>query len=96
MIGNLNCSNGSDRLDGADNDSRDTIRRGKGDNVCIGDRTDTFRGCEKERIRQLDKATSSSASHLRTAANRGLCTSVLLVAYPTYFSEAKWATAPAV
>jgi hypothetical protein len=47
-------SNGSDRLDGADNDSRDTIRRGKGDNVCIGDRADTFRGCEKERIRQLE------------------------------------------
>ena len=48
---NLDGNNGRDQLNAADNDGRDVIRGGNGDDVCIGDRRDTFRGCEKERIR---------------------------------------------
>jgi hypothetical protein len=42
---------GGDRLNDADGDGRDTIRGGAGYDVCIGDRQDTFRGCEDIRIR---------------------------------------------
>ena len=37
---------GDDRLNDNDGDSRDVIRGGPGYDVCIGDRGDTFRGCE--------------------------------------------------
>jgi len=42
---------GNDRLNDADGSGRDIIRGGTGDDVCIGDRGDTFKGCEVERIR---------------------------------------------
>lgn len=42
---------GNDRLNDADGGGRDIIRGGTGDDVCIGDRGDTFKGCEVERIR---------------------------------------------
>ncbi len=42
---------GSDRLNDADGDGRDVIRGGEGDDVCIGDRNDSFKGYEVERIR---------------------------------------------
>ena len=42
---------GRDRLNDADGDGRDALRGGAGYDVCIGDRNDTFRGCEDVRIR---------------------------------------------
>jgi RTX calcium-binding nonapeptide repeat (4 copies) len=47
----LNGNVGDDRLNDADGDGRDTINGGNGYDVCIGDRNDTFKNCEVERIR---------------------------------------------